>query len=60
VFALDVRVQLPRTLLALYDAEVSNGYVLVGVERPDDNAEATTRALEAAGPGRVKSGRDAK
>lgn len=56
VGTLFVSAKLPRRLPAFYDPEVSNGYILVGVERPNDKADAITRALEAAGPGRVKAG----
>jgi hypothetical protein len=55
VVGLLVSTKLPRRMPKFYDPEVSNGYILVGVERPDDKADAITRALEAAGPGRVKS-----
>ena len=55
VVTLLVSARLPRRLPAFYDAEINDGYILVGVEKPQGNAEAITRALEAAGPGRVKS-----
>lgn len=55
VVAMLVSAKLPRRLPTFYDPEVSNGYILVGVERPEDKADAITRALEAAGPRRVKS-----
>lgn len=54
IVALLVSTKLPRRLPAFYDPEVSNGYILVGVERPADKGDAIARALESAGPGRVK------
>lgn len=51
VLTLFVSAKLPRALPALYDPEVSNGYILVGVQQP---ASDLTAALEDAGPGRVK------
>jgi hypothetical protein len=52
VAALFVGARLPKRLPALYDPEVSNGYILVGVQEPDRDL---TAALESAGDGRVKS-----
>ena len=51
VLTLFVSAKLPRALPALYDPEVSDGYILVGVQGP---ASDLTAALEGAGPGRVK------
>ena len=46
---------LPRRLPRFYDPEVSNGYILVGVERPAaDLQPRLTAALEGAGSGRIK------
>ena len=48
--------KLPRRLPPLYDPEVTNGYILVGVQRPAGGLTAgMTTALEAAGEGRVKT-----
>jgi Protein of unknown function (DUF3341) len=57
VITLLVSTKLPRRMPKFYDPEVSNGYILVGVERPDDKADAIAQALEAAGPGRIRNGR---
>ena len=51
VLTLFVTARLPKRLPALYDPEVSNGYILVGVQGP---ARDLTAALEGAGSGRVK------
>ena len=51
VLTLFVSAKLPKRLPALYDREVSDGYILVGVQGP---ASDLTEALENAGPGRVK------
>ena len=51
VLTLFVTARLPKRLPALYDPEVSNGYILVGVQGP---ARDFTAALEGAGSGRVK------
>ena len=56
VLTLFVTAKLPRRLPALYDTEVSSGYILVGVQVP--TSELLTRltaALEGAGEGRVKT-----
>lgn len=55
VVTLFISAKLPARLSSLYDAEISDGYILVGVQQPGDSAPAIARALEAAGPGRVKS-----
>ncbi len=52
VLTLFVSAKLPKRLPPLYDPEVSNGYILVGVQRPASDLSA---ALEGAGPGRVKT-----
>lgn len=52
VLTLFVTAKLPRPMPPLYDPEVSNGYILVGVQQP---ARDLTQALENAGPGRVKT-----
>ena len=51
VLTLFVTAKLPKRLPALYDPEVSNGYILVGVQQP---ATDLTDALTSAGEGRVK------
>lgn len=56
VVTLLVTARLPGRLPRLYDPEVSNGYILVGIARPA--AEMTERlaaALESAGAGRIKT-----
>ena len=56
VLTLFVSAKLPRRLPPLYDPEVSDGYILVGVQRPAGGLTAgMTTALEAAGEGRVKT-----
>ena len=56
VLTLFVSAKLPKRLPVLYDPEVSDGYILVGVQRPADGLTAgMTTALEAAGEGRVKT-----
>jgi len=56
VVTLFLTAKLGRRLPHLYDPEVSNGYILVGVEQPaDDLVSRLSAALEAAGDGRVKS-----
>jgi hypothetical protein len=51
VLTLFVSAKLPKALPALYDPEVSNGYILVGVQQP---ASDLTDALASAGEGRIK------
>jgi Protein of unknown function (DUF3341) len=51
VLTLFVSAKLPKRLPAFYDPEVSDGYILVGVQEP---ASDLTAALENAGQGRVK------
>ena len=51
VLTLFVSAKLPKSLPPLYDPEVSNGYILVGVQQP---ATDLTDALAAAGEGRIK------
>jgi hypothetical protein len=51
VLTLFVSAKLPKSLPALYDPEVSNGYILVGVQQP---ATDFTDALTRAGEGRIK------
>ena len=56
VLTLFVSAKLPKRLPVLYDPEVSDGYILVGVQRPADGLTAgMTTALKAAGEGRVKT-----
>ena len=56
VLTLFVSAKLPRRLPRLYDPAVSDGYILVGVQRPASDLTASmTTALEAAGEGRVKT-----
>jgi hypothetical protein len=56
VLTLLVTARLPARLPRLYDPEVSNGYILVGIARPGvDQTERLTAALESAGAGRIKT-----
>jgi hypothetical protein len=56
VLTLFVSAKLPRRLPALYDPEVSNGYILVGVQQPAAALTAGVQsALESAGEGRVRT-----
>ena len=56
VVTLFVTARLGRRLPRFYDPEVSNGYILVGIERPaDDLVSRLSAALEAAGDGRIKT-----
>ena len=56
VLTLFVSAKLPKRLPVLYDPEVSSGYILVGVQGPDDDRTARmTEALESAGPGKIKT-----
>lgn len=56
VLALLVTAKLPVSLPVLYDREVSDGYILVGLQSPAADAAArVAAALENAGPGRVKT-----
>ncbi len=51
-----VSARLPSRGSRLYDPEVSNGYILVGLERPSaELAPRVTNALERAGTGRIKT-----
>ena len=55
VVTLLITAKLPSRLPHLYDPEVTNGYILVGVQQPSADLTARmTSALEAAGHGRVK------
>ena len=55
VIALFITAKLPSRLPHLYDPEVTNGYILVGVQEPGADMAARMRgALEGAGQGRVK------
>ena len=56
VVTLLITAKLPSRLPHLYDPEVTNGYILVGVQQPSaDLALRMTAALESAGQGRVKT-----
>lgn len=56
VATLLVTAKLPKRLPRLYDPEVSNGYILVGVQDQSADVQARLAAtLEAAGNGRVKT-----
>lgn len=56
VLTLFVSAKLPRRLPALYDTDVSHGYILVGVQRASGEVSAdVVSALEAVGEGRVKT-----
>lgn len=56
VVTLLITAKLPSRLPRLYDPEVTNGYILVGVQQPAaDLAPALTAALERAGEGRIKT-----
>ena len=55
VVTLLITAKLPSRLPPLYDPEVSNGYILVGVQQPSaELAPTLTAALERAGHGRIK------
>ena len=55
VLTLFVSAKLPRRLPPLYDTEVSDGYILVGVQRTvGASLDDVTAALEAVGEGRLK------
>ena len=55
VITLLITAKLPSRLPRLYDPEVTNGYILVGVQEPAADLTARMReALEGAGEGRVK------
>ena len=56
VLTLFLTARLGRRLPRFYDPEVSNGYILVGIEHPaDDLVSRLSAALEAAGDGRIKT-----
>ena len=56
VVTLFITAELPNRGPRLYDPEVSDGYILVGLEDPPDAVAETVRdALEAAGSGRIKT-----
>ena len=56
VVTLFITAKLPSRLPRLYDPEVSNGYILVGVQEPAaDLAPKLTAALEQAGDGRIRT-----
>jgi hypothetical protein len=56
VIALLVTTRLPRRQPTLYDSEVSEGKILVGVERPlAGSLEELARALTARGNGQLKT-----
>ena len=56
VVTLLITAKLPSRLPHLYDPEVTNGYILVGVQQPSaDLAPRMTAALESAGHGRIKT-----
>lgn len=56
VLTLFVSAKLPRRLPPLYDTEVSNGYILVGVQRAAGGVPSdVVAALEAVGEGRVRT-----
>jgi Alternative complex III, ActD subunit len=55
VITLFITAKLPSRLPQLYDPEVTNGYILVGVQQPASELTPRMRAaLEGAGEGRVK------
>ncbi|MEZ5294627.1 MAG: quinol:electron acceptor oxidoreductase subunit ActD [Vicinamibacterales bacterium] len=55
VITLFITAKLPSRPSRLYDVEVSDGYILVGVKRSGAPADVVAQALEAAGPGRLKT-----
>jgi hypothetical protein len=56
VTTLFITAKLPNRGPRLYDPEVSDGYILVGLENPPDSLAETVRdALGAAGSGRIKT-----
>jgi hypothetical protein len=55
VVTLFITAKLPSRLPHLYDPEITNGYILVGVQQPAVDSTARMKlALESAGQGRVK------
>lgn len=56
VVTLFISAKLPSRLPRLYDPEISDGYILVGVTSPGAEADSRplTQALTDAGPGRIK------
>lgn len=55
VVTLFISAKLPTRLSRFYDPAISNGYILVGVQQPGDKRPAIAEALQAAGPGQLKS-----
>lgn len=55
VVTLFVTARLGRRITPMYDPEVSLGQILVGVQQPTIDQAAIREALEAAGPGRLKT-----
>jgi hypothetical protein len=56
VVTLLITAKLPSRLSSLYDPEVTNGYILVGVQEPgDEKVQPMSDALRAAGDGRVRT-----
>ncbi len=55
VVALFVTARLGRRVTPIYDPEVTRGMILVGVQQPAVDAAVIRQALEAAGPGRLKT-----
>ncbi len=56
VVTLLITAKLPSRLPRLYDPEVTNGYILVGVQQPAADLTPTlTAALERAGEGRIRT-----
>ena len=55
VVTLFITAKLPSRLPHLYDPEITNGYILVGVQQPAEGLAARMQStLESIGPGRVK------
>lgn len=55
VLTLLVSARLPRRLPPMYDPEISNGYILVGVAQPARDLVPALNAALARAPGRVKT-----
>ena len=55
VVTLFVSAKLPTRLSRFYDPAISDGYILVGVQQPGEKQGAIAQALEAAGPGQLKT-----
>jgi hypothetical protein len=55
VVTLFISAKLPTRLSRFYDPAISDGYILVGVQEPGEKRPVIAEALQAAGPGQLKS-----